>query len=692
MHDKASSVQTPTISASSEIHELCTKIQELETKFDQSRRSESQDNPKDMRQRYSSRDSRGPRTVAHLDLADIITVTEDIPTDSLDFLNVMRDIEKPSLFRTNSKENRDEITRYNLHRYPHLTADDPLVSKSEQEIMRENINLEQSILNASETESIYEFLDSHRDAFSLYGELSHCPNYEADITLTNDEPFYIRPYRLSDEDKVIVASELDKLVRLGILAVGHQSYTSPVFLIPKKGTKDKRVVTDFRYLNSRIKRLNHPFPLLNETIRTIGYSGAKILGVLDLKSAFFCLPLSVHAQQYTGIASFHGGKHYYYKRLPQGLNLSPAIFQSQINDILATIPNSNKFCIAHHDDIIVYSADKRSHKQHLQAIFKVLMDNGLKISPKKCSIFQNSVRYMGHLLSITPEGEACIQPLHDRCAAIRNTPKPHNVKSVRRFVGAVNYVASFFPNIQALLRPLHHLSRKRKVFKWTEEHQCAFQSIKELLCNPPILHMPQKYGRFVLYSDTSRVATGSYLTQRVNGKENIIAYYSKILPPACQRYSVTELEMMGLFINVTAFKHLLQNVEFEAYVDHSAIVELFNQNKNQQLHAYVSFCSNCQNIHFRLVNKKGSELVLADYLSRAPQEFHSEIDQVAQEVSSYEDFSTPPKETFNPIMTRSRQGQWESKFQIYFRIKSQRSPSRIPQPKNQQIELKDIRS
>ena len=160
------------------------------------------------------------------------------------------------------------------------------------------------------------------------------------------------------------------MVDLGILAVGHQSYTSPVFFIPKKGTNEKRVVTDFRFLNSRIQRINHPFPLLSETLRNIGNSDATILSVLDLKSAFFCIPLSKHAQQYTGIASYSGGKHYYYKRLPQGLNLSPAIFQAKMNAVLSQVPNSDQFCISMHDDIIVYSKDKPSHFKHLLAFLQ----------------------------------------------------------------------------------------------------------------------------------------------------------------------------------------------------------------------------------------------------------------------------------------------------------------------------------
>ena len=133
-------------------------------------------------------------------------------------------------------------------KFPHLDRTDPVASMTVKEIIQQQIDLDESNLNVLEKQNIVDMLCDNYQAFSLYGETSGCPNFEADITLTNDEPFFIRPYRLSEDDKQIVSRELDKLVKLGILAVGHQSYTSPVFLIPKKGTRDKRVVTDFRYL------------------------------------------------------------------------------------------------------------------------------------------------------------------------------------------------------------------------------------------------------------------------------------------------------------------------------------------------------------------------------------------------------------------------------------------------------------
>ena len=86
--------------------------------------------------------------------------------------------------------------------------------------------------------------------------------------------------------------------------------------------------------------------------------------------------------------------------------------------------------------------------------------------------------------------------------------------------------------------------------------------------------MPDKRGRFLLHSDTSKYTTGSALYQVQNGKPKLIAYMSKRMPEAARNYSITELEMCGLAINNASFAHLLKWVDFDAIVDHLAITHI----------------------------------------------------------------------------------------------------------------------
>ena len=138
------------------------------------------------------------------------------------------------------------------------------------------------------------------------------------------------------------------------------------------------------------------------------------------------------------------------------------------------------------------------------------------------------------------------------------------IKDCRGFVGMVNFFSIFCLELQKLLKPIYNLTRKGRHFIRGEEQQIAFEEIKSRLQEPQVLHLPDKKGRFQLYSDTSKFATLSALYQIQNGWPKLIAY----------NYSITELEMCGLAINIASFVHLLKKVDCDAVVDHLAIMHI----------------------------------------------------------------------------------------------------------------------
>ena len=113
------------------------------------------------------------------------------------------------------------------------------------------------------------------------------------------------------------------------------------------------------------------------------------------------------------------------------------------------------------------------------------------------------------------------------------------VKGCRSFAGMVNFLSMFCPELQKPLKLIYDLIRKGRPFVWGKEQQDSFEEIKHRLIKPPFLHMPNTTGRFHLYSDTSKFATGSTLYQIQNGKPKLIAYASKRLPEAMKNYSIT---------------------------------------------------------------------------------------------------------------------------------------------------------
>ena len=99
-----------------------------------------------------------------------------------------------------------------------------------------------------------DMLYKYKEVFSLRDEIGICPNIEVEIDVTDKSPLFIRPYHVKEEDKTFIDKEMKCLCYLGILKEGFSAYSSPVMLISRKVTHDKRVVTDFRHLNVRIAK------------------------------------------------------------------------------------------------------------------------------------------------------------------------------------------------------------------------------------------------------------------------------------------------------------------------------------------------------------------------------------------------------------------------------------------------------
>ena len=233
-------------------------------------------------------------------------------------------------------------------------------------------------------------------------------------------------------------------------------------LISRKLTKDKRVVTDFRHSNVRIAKTNLAYPLVRDTFSVLGSSKCEILSVLDLKDAFHSLRLSENSKRYCRLLPYFGSASYLYQKMPMRLNISPSIWQSYINAILDCL-QKRKYCEAIMDDLLLFTPSKNSHMDKLEDLLKALLKNGLKISPKKCQLFSTNLQYMGNEIFIENK-RVCVQPLSSRFEAIQKLQPPSIVKGFRSFVGMVNFLSMFCPEMQKLLKPIYNLTRKGKPF------------------------------------------------------------------------------------------------------------------------------------------------------------------------------------------------------------------------------------
>ena len=145
--------------------------------------------------------------------------------------------------------------------YPWLAVDDPG--------RYQKIDLSKSALNGKEKARLMKMLIKYRDAFSLRDDIGECPNLEADIKVIDESPFFVRLFPLSKSDKPFMDKQMERLVSLVILSKNSTSHISPVMLITRKLTKDKRPVVDFRLLNTRILRKNTSIALMSGCVEYI---------------------------------------------------------------------------------------------------------------------------------------------------------------------------------------------------------------------------------------------------------------------------------------------------------------------------------------------------------------------------------------------------------------------------------------
>ena len=151
-----------------------------------------------------------------------------------------------------------------------------------------------------------------------------------------------------------------------------------------------------------------------------------------------------------------------------GLNISSAIWQSYINTILDCL-QSRKYCEAIMDDLLLFTPTKTAHFAKLEDLLKALCKNGLKISPKKCQLFKEELQYMGNTIFIKIEG-CVLKPLRGRFEAIQKLKPPTTIKGCRSFMGMVNFVSIFCPELQKLLKPIYVLDKKMsRQFIWGDE-------------------------------------------------------------------------------------------------------------------------------------------------------------------------------------------------------------------------------
>ena len=422
--------------------------------------------------------------------------------------------------------------------------------------------------------------------------------------VTDSPPIRLRYYPVSPAKQAIIDAELRQLLDQGVIEPSKSAWSSPILLVPKKDGS-YRFCVDYRRLNQVTKKDAYPLPYISSILDRL--RNARYLSSLDIKSAYWQVPVAEDSREYTAF-TVPGRGLFQFRRMPMGLTNAPATWQRLIDRVLGA--DLEPYVLVYLDDIVVISPDFQTHLALLEKVLTRLREAGLTVSQGKCRFCQPELRYLGYVvdrdgLRVDPE----------KVTAILNIPEPRSVSEIRRFAGMASWYRRFVPDFATLMAPITRLTRKGVPFHWTPECQEAFTAVKRHLVTAPILTCPDFREPFCLQTDASAYGLGAVLTQVLDGEERVIAYLSRSLSRQEQNYSTTERECLGVIWAIEKFRHYLEGTHFTVVTDHASLVWL-NRLKDPT-GRLARWAVRLQPFDFTVIHRKGREMVVPDCLSRA---------------------------------------------------------------------------
>jgi len=192
--------------------------------------------------------------------------------------------------------------------------------------------------------------------------------------------------------------------------------------------------------------------------------------------------------------------------------------QRIMNDIFNA---HSKFYIVYIDDVLIFSHSIEQHFKHLHTFFHTAKQNGLVVSKTKISLFQTRVRFLGHYIC-----QGTVTPIERSLNFTNKFPNKITDKTqLQRFLGSLNYVLDYYPNISRLSKPLHDRLKTNPV-PWSDLHTNLVKQIKKQVQTIPLLHLANPLAPKIVEIDASDLGYGGILKQLQDNKEQILQYTS----------------------------------------------------------------------------------------------------------------------------------------------------------------------
>ncbi|KAK5906498.1 hypothetical protein CgunFtcFv8_002359 [Champsocephalus gunnari] len=225
--------------------------------------------------------------------------------------------------------------------------------------------------------------------------------------------------------------------------------------------------------------------------------------------------------------------------------------------------------VCHMDNVLVWGQPQEEHDPRLYAVLEKIQKAGITLNVEKCDISKQEVTYLGHV--ITASG---IRSDPSKTEAVRKMEEPKNVSELRSFLGMVNQLGMFIPQLAERDKPLQDLLSKKNCWLWGIDQARAFQDLKDSLISPPVLAMYDTNRETKVSADASSYGLGSVLLQKLEEDWRPVAYMSRSLTQTEQRDAQVENEVLGLTWNCERFRNFLIGRHFELDTDHKPLLSL----------------------------------------------------------------------------------------------------------------------
>ena len=421
------------------------------------------------------------------------------------------------------------------------------------------------------------------------------------------KPAGCKVYPLSPSEQKELDAFIQENLESGRIRPSKSPMASPVFFIKKKDGS-LRLVQDYRALNAMTIKNKYPLPLISELIEKL--RGAKYFTKLDVRWGFNNVRMKEGDEWKAAFRTNHG----LFEPLVMffGLTNSPATFQTMMNDIFRELIMEG-VVVVYLDDILIFTETVEEHRQVTRRVLELLRKNKLFLKPGKCEFEKTKVEYLGVIIS---HNSVEMDPV--KVAGVADWPTPTSKKEVQSFLGFTNFYRRFIQDFSHHARPLFDLTKNDVRWKWSEDEQAAFDSLKRLITSAPILTSPDNSRPFRIEADSSDFATGAVLSQQSlkDEKWHPVAFLSKSLSAVERNYEIHDKEMLAIIRAMEEWRHFLEGAEhqFEVWTDHKNLEYFRSAKKLNRRQARWSLY--LARFDFVLHHRPGKSMGKPDALSR----------------------------------------------------------------------------